>query len=231
MADVLERAPFDQAGAHRQGGCGPLQGLQAGHLVDTVRLDPGGGALGCQAVGLADILALRRELRIARGVDPAAHPMRLEVDLAQKPPDGVRRDGRDDAARDGFRGQIGVGPLGQLTSVALRWLAGERDNRADLLRREGRRRPRTRRVDQSLEDRRRRRCARPTPSPALHRRPTNAETLHRCPHADAARGQEDDLRTPDQALRRVALAHHRFKNLTIFLRNVNRGGGTKRHQR
>jgi hypothetical protein len=44
VADVLELAPFDQAGAHGQARRAALDRLHAGHLVDTACLDAGGGA-------------------------------------------------------------------------------------------------------------------------------------------------------------------------------------------
>jgi len=41
VADVFELAALGASRTHRLRGCGALQGLHAGHLVDVARLDPG----------------------------------------------------------------------------------------------------------------------------------------------------------------------------------------------
>jgi len=229
VADVLELAPFDQTTTQRQGRRRALQGLHAGHLVDAAGLDPSGGALGCQAVGFANVLTLLVELGVAWGVDPTAGAVRLEIGLAQEATDRIRRNGLNDAARDGFCGQLGVRPMAQLTSVALGRLAGQRQDRADLLRGEGRRGARTRRVDQALQHREPRRTARPTPPPTLHRGTTDLQPRDGGPHTDAGGGQKDNLGAHHQALRRIALAHQRLQRATILVRDDNRSSTEPGH--
>lgn len=145
VADVLVLAQLGPAGAHRQGGRGTLQGLHAGHLVDAARLDAGGGASGREPIGFADVLAFLVELLIARRVEPTADAVRLEIGLAQETPYGARRNALGDAAGDGFRGQLGLCPTVQLKPVAPRRLACQRQDRAELLGRERRRRAGARR--------------------------------------------------------------------------------------
>lgn len=84
VADVLKFAPLDPAGLQGQGRGDALEGLDTGHLIDAQGGDSGGGALRGQAVGLADVMALRRELGIRLGVEPAAHAVGLEVGLFLK---------------------------------------------------------------------------------------------------------------------------------------------------
>ena len=79
MPDILELAPLDMPGLHRQGQGGTLQRLNAGHFVDRhgVHVLLGGGRR--RLVDRADVGALGVEFGIRLGRQPIAAAMRLEV--------------------------------------------------------------------------------------------------------------------------------------------------------
>src|SRR5271156_2954423 len=80
VAAILELAPLDLAGLHRQSRRGALQGLNAGHLVDRDRAMAVVGT-GCGLVNLADVSALGVKGRIGFRRQPMTKAMRFEVGL------------------------------------------------------------------------------------------------------------------------------------------------------
>jgi len=71
VAGVLELGALGPAGAHRLRRRSTFERLHARHLVDAARLDPGGGPLGGELIGLADIARRGGKVGVSRGVDPA----------------------------------------------------------------------------------------------------------------------------------------------------------------
>ena len=88
MALILELAPLDPTGAHRQVQGDALQRLDAGSLIDRHRADLLLGSGRRVPIDRADLGALGLELRVGLGVEPHANPMRLEVSvlLKKRPP-------------------------------------------------------------------------------------------------------------------------------------------------
>src|SRR5271170_7893303 len=80
VAAILELAPLDLAGLHRQSRRGALQGLNASHLVDRDRAMAVVGT-GCGLVNLADVSALGVKGRIGFRRQPITKAMRFEVGL------------------------------------------------------------------------------------------------------------------------------------------------------
>src|SRR5579864_1331683 len=85
VAAILELAPLDLAGHHRQPRRDALQRLNAGHLVDRDRA-VGVISAGRSFVGLADVGALGIEGGIGLRGQPVTDAMRLEVSLFNKKP-------------------------------------------------------------------------------------------------------------------------------------------------
>lgn len=79
VANVLELAALDVPRGHRPGRSYPLKRLNPSHFVNRDRRDSRRRPNGCQAVGLADVVALLGEPHVCLGVEPAARAMRLEV--------------------------------------------------------------------------------------------------------------------------------------------------------
>ena len=220
VADVFELGALDAPGAHRLRRCGALERLHAGHLIDAARLDAGRRARRRQPVGLAHIGALGLEVGVLRAVDPAAGAMRLEIGLAQETPDRVRRDRIDDAAFGCRLGQGGVRPMRERLLAVARRLAGQGDDRADLLRGERRRGARAWGIAQPLGERLPVTVA-PTRPPALHRRAPDAQLLGRLPHPGPLTSQQNDARARHDTLWCPALAHERLKTPAVFRGDMN----------
>jgi len=215
VADVLELGALGPAGTHRLRRRSAFERLHARHLVDAARLDPGGSPLGGELIGLADIATRGGDVGVPGGVDPAVGAVGLELDLAQEAPDGVAQDARDDALLARRRRQRGLAPMGEGPPALARRLTDQRDDLADLLGRERRRRTRARRIAQSLGERLPR-AGTPAFAPALPGRAPETQFPRRLVHADTRIGLQDDARTHHQALRRVVLSYDGFKTAAAF---------------
>ena len=216
-------------GRARWVGAAPLGGLHSGHLVDAARLGTVGGTLGRQPIRLADIPTALGEVAVARGVDPTLYAMRLEIDLAQEAPHRVRGDALDDPARAGFLGQVLIGPARQLHPLAHRRLAGQGDERADLLGGKGRRGARARVIAQTLGHRLIGALA-PAPTPALHQRAADLQGGRRLAHALTGVGGENDPRADGQQLGRGVLTHQRLQLSALSIGEGNGNRATTCHR-
>ena len=228
VTDVLELAALGPSRTHRLGGRRALEGLHAGHLIDAPGLDPGGCTLRGELIGLADIVALRREVGVPGGVDPAAGAVGLELQLAQETPHRVGRDGLHDALFARRRGERPLGPMGEGPSARARWLTGQGDELADLLGLEGWRGAWARGVKQPLGEGLPF-AATPAFAPTLHGRAPHLQPPGRLTHPDTVAGYQNDLRTQHQTLRRVTLPHNGFKTVAVFRGDMHGGSSAAGH--
>ena len=134
---VLELDPCRLPRDHRLGRGGPLQRLNARHLVDA----DGVGVLGPlprrrRAVRVADRLDLLRKLLrvLLGGVQPIPALVGLQGGRAEVAAHLGRRDRRDDAPLDDLVGQFVGRPVGDGPARLLGGLAGDREDLGDLLR-------------------------------------------------------------------------------------------------
>ena len=229
VADVFVLAPFHQAWVHRQRRRGALQGLHAGHFIDTSGLDALFGPLGGQTVGLTDITTLVVEVRIARRVEPTAYMMGLDVDLTQEAPNGVGGNRRHDPALNGFGGQLRVRPAHQFALPTTRRLTGQGQDRTDLLRRKARRRAAARGIAQALPHRPIDRRLRPPPTPAWHHHSPDSQAQRRRADTHTGIGLQQNTRPLHQRLRCQTFAYQRVQIVPLFLRQMNRFGYVSGH--
>ena len=139
------------------------------------------------------------------------------------------RDTVDDAAPDRFTGQFALAPVTERQIALFRRLAGQRHERADLLGRERRRRPRARRVFQSQHDGRFRRAGQPASAPVAHRLGPNAKLTRDLAHLRPARRAQNHLGPFGQTTRRLLRPSKTLKRRFLLGRESNRGGGKARH--
>ena len=139
------------------------------------------------------------------------------------------RDTADDAAPDRFTGQFALAPVTERQIALFRRLAGQRHERADLLGRERRRRPRARRVFQSQHDGRFRRAGQPASAPVAHRLGPNAKLTRDLAHLCPARRAQNHLGPFGQTTRRLLRPSKTLKRRFLLGRESNRGGGNARH--
>lgn len=187
VPDVFELAPLDLARPHRQGRGDASERLDAGHLVDRHRPHRLLGLDGA-AVDAAYVNALGFEIRIGLGREPGPDAMRLEVGFfLKKSPHRAGRDRGDDAAAHRFARQIAGAPMADRNPVVVRPLAGQRHDGTDLLRRDGRRRARARRIGEPLRGALAA-ARQPAAAPEAHALAPHAELLGRLADPDAVGG-------------------------------------------
>jgi hypothetical protein len=172
-------------------------------MVRNTHLDALGDAFLGAFIGFADIATACGEVVLARGIDPPLHAMGLGIDLAQEAPDRVLRNAVDDLALDNLGGQVRLAPARKTHAVTHRRLAGEGDERTDLLGGEGRRRTGARLI--ALRHRLIRSFA-----PALHQRATDLQARHRLADVPADVSLENDPRSEGQLLWCLMLTHQRL---------------------
>ena len=139
------------------------------------------------------------------------------------------RDTVDDVAPDRFAGQFALAPVTERQIAFFRQLAGQRHDRADLLGRECRRRPRARRILQSQHDWRFRRADQPASPPMAHRLGPNAKLARNLAHRCPTRRAQNHLGAFGQTTRRLVRSSKTLKLQFLLGRESNRGGGKARH--
>ena len=126
------------------------------------------------------------------------------------------RNPANDATFDGLSGQFRLAPVRDRNTDRRRRHAGQRHDCANLLRREFRRHPRTRRIGQTNAQRRHRRCIIPALAPYSYRLRPDVQPTGSLPNPDIIRRQQDYPRPHRQLLRRRMRANQSFELCTFI---------------